>query len=530
MKCLKKLGRNSSFGHIENYLVAALAVVATGCTENLGVVPLFFISAFLFEPAFFFFLNLLFSVTHVLETIGELLYNYLDQLRSNNNKYNLFLRFNYKPYFLPRNVVCVKGIFALCLILATLNPLKAQENANSDVILSKGQSISIELPHMIKFNIGNKEVLTYKFDEKTKTLMLRGKTMGTSELIIWNKDQSIEKKQIYVISKAQELKNLNIAQILSRLGLEVRPGLPHIEVSGVIKTINQLAQFKKIQKQYREHILDQTTLSNEAQKEIMAEIYKLLLTEYKETIRCKVENSDVNCLYPVNEKPSSGVMKYLQQKYSVAFLEINNQKLTSNYSFRLKLIQLEQLDGLELRLGLDELRTTLGELINVPLRTIIERNSFVLAEKKVVLNTLAEPTGLIRPMNPAEFSIGADVPYVIKGREGVEQTAWQFAGLKVKINLENIGERLMVRYETELTKPDATENGSISGNKEKSSVIIDLKRPLKLFQITLRTNGNSIDQMPFISSIPILGELFKSKGKQSNYKTITAIMEIRENE
>ena len=79
METLKTLventGRKLNCGQNLNYFVAvfAVAVSVVGWIENLGVVPLFLFSAFLLAPAFFAFLNLLFVVTHVLETIGKLL-------------------------------------------------------------------------------------------------------------------------------------------------------------------------------------------------------------------------------------------------------------------------------------------------------------------------------------------------------------------------------------------------------------------------------------------------------------------------
>jgi len=71
---------------------------------------------------------------------------------------------------------------------------------------------------------------------------------------------------------------------------------------------------------------------------------------------------------------------------------------------------------------------------------------------------------------------------------------------------------------------------SIGGNKEKSSVVIDLKKPVKIFQLSLKTEGKSTDKLPFLNAIPLLGELFKSKSNQSNYKTITGIIEVEEHE
>ena len=77
-----------------------------------------------------------------------------------------------------------------------------------------------------------------------------------------------------------------------------------------------------------------------------------------------------------------------------------------------------------------------------------------------------------------------------------------------------------------------TENNqaSISGTIGKSSLIISLNNPAKIFQVSLRTHGTQIDRLPFLSAIPILGEIFKSKSNQDNFKNITGIIEVKSNE
>ncbi len=525
----KNCGRDESLGlYIQNYLVLAAvfafgAVSAVKWIANFGVVPLFLLAAFLFEPAFFAFLALLFSVTHVLETIGQLLYNRLSKNGINTNNLLCFKNLNFKPSFLPSFRPCVKGIFVFLSLI--------QASYAEDFVLSKGQSMTLPLPSLEKFNIGNKEVLNYRFNEKDKTLIIRGAKIGTSEVLVWEKGLPLPKEhQVFVISKAQEAKFLHLAQLLHSLGLETQVQIPHLKVSGELGSLKQYLQYKKIQAQYNDMILDEANLSRELKKEALADIYQLFFNDYKDSVSCKVLYSDITCLIPSNEVISEGLKKHLSEKYKVTLLEINNQKLGNNYSFKLKLIQLEQLDGEELRLGLEQLSTTLGELLKVPLNKIVEKNAVLLSQKKVVMNTLAEPSGLIRPQSPAEFQIGADIPYVTTSKEGVSNTSWQFAGLKVKVTLENLGDKIKINYETELTKPSGENNNSISGNKERSSVVVPLGEATQLFQVVLKTDAKGVDQMPFLNRIPILGELFKSRSSQNNYKMITGILEVKNNE
>lgn len=524
----KDCGRSNCLGPILKNYFAFAAVLAFGAVSavkwiaNFGVVPLFLLAAFLFEPAFFAFLALLFSVTHVLETIGQLLYTRF--FRNGINTNNFFpINLNFKPSFLPTFRPCVKGIFTFLILF--------QGAYAEDFVLSKGESISLKLPNLQKFNVANKEVLTYSFNESDKTLFVRGAKIGASEILVWEKGNSNPKEyQVFVISKIQEAKLMHLAQVLTGIGLESKIQLPHLKVSGELKTLKQYLQYKRIQNQYSDILIDESNLSKELRKDVLADIYQLFFNDYKDSIKCQVIYSDITCFYLSSEIPGENLKKYLSEKYRVTLLEYNGQKLKNNYSFKLKLIQLEQLDGEELRLGLDQLSTTLGDLLKVPLNKIVEKNAVLLSQKKIVMNTLAEPSGLIRPLSPAEFQIGADIPYTTTSKEGIANTTWQFAGLKVKVSLENMGEKIKMNYETELTRPTGEDSKSISGNKERSSVVIDLNRATQLFQIVLKTDAKGVDQMPFLNRIPIIGELFKSKSNQNNYKMITGILEVTEHE
>lgn len=517
---IKSAGQALKLGHMKNYFAAAWIA-------NLGVVPLFLLAAFLFAPAFFFFLNLLLFVTHVLETIGPLLYN-RNFRRRIKSIVIYFKNSNLKPSFLPIFYRGVKGIF----LLLYLNPLFSPAVKAEDFILGRGQSLTIAMPEMAKFNINNKEVLNYRFDEKNKNMIVRGAMVGVAQILYWDKlNKEPKEHQVFVISKVQEAKFLHLAQILRNIGLSTKIGLPHLEVKGQIAELSTYLKFKKIQKLNAEVILDEVQLTNELKKDILADILKLLYEDFRENFKCEIQNTDISCIVPQNDAPSESLKKHLGSKYQVNFIEVNNQKLIKNYTFKLKLIQLEQTDGEEIRLGLEELNASIADLIHNPLIRILEKNAILLAQKNIKINTLAEPSGVIRALSPAEFQIGADVPYSQMNKEGAfTNTQWQFAGLKVRLLLENIGQKIKISYETELTKPSSENNGAISGNKEKSTVILTPLTPIKLFEITLKTEAHGIDQMPFLNRIPLLGELFKSKSNQNNYKTITGILEISENE
>jgi len=365
------------FDKLKTYFEAGAAWIA-----NLGVVPLFLFAAFLFAPAFFFLFALLLFVTHVLETIRQLLFRY----RSNKSRF-----MNFKPSFLPSKSLCVKtflpilaGNFMLaCAILAPF-PLKA-EVTRHNLILARGQSTEISLPGLTRFSVGNREVLKYQFNEKTKKMMIRGAQLGHAEVLVWQKDQNeSEAWDIFVISKNQEAKFLHLAELATSLGLDSEILIPHIRVFGKIKTIKQYLDYKKMQDLNKEAVLDEVTLEPTLSSKIIAEVYSAFFDEYKESIRCSVEFSDITCSYPENEAPGETLKKYLSEKYKVTLVQKNNQQFRKNYQLKLKLIQLEQMDGEDLRLGLEQMSGSLAEFMHIPLEKIIQKNQVLLAQKNVL--------------------------------------------------------------------------------------------------------------------------------------------------
>jgi Flp pilus assembly secretin CpaC len=484
---------------------------------NLGVVPLFLFAFFLLEPAPFFLAALLFVVTLVRETIKPpLIVNYS-------------LHLNYKMRFLPFLGKTVKRILILA---ATLVLFKVQlglaADISHDVILTRGQSTELFLPKLKKFNVGNKEILHYKFNEKNKMLLIRGNQIGHSEVLIWNSDNKQESFEVSVISKIQEEKIFHLTESLNSQGVSSKIIGTHIEVSGALASKEKYINFKHLKNKNEDQIIDQTIIENSVSKEIIAEIYQRFFSEYKDSIQCDVNQSDIICSYSEVDPPHESLKKYFIERYGIIFTGQKAQHTLQNYSLKIKLLQMEQLDGEELSLGLDQINGTLGELLSSPLTTIIQKNKVLLTQTNVSISTLAEPELILRPEVPGEIQIGSEIPFSVTRNT----TAWKFAGLKIKINLENIGDQLKINFETELTQPSMTtiNQASVSGTIGKSSVIVSLNRPIKIFQVSLRTQGSQTNKMPFLSAIPILGELFKSKSKQDNFKTITGIIEVKANE
>ncbi|RLA63024.1 MAG: hypothetical protein DRQ89_08095, partial [Epsilonproteobacteria bacterium] len=119
---------------------------------------------------------------------------------------------------------------------------------------------------------------------------------------------------------------------------------------------------------------------------------------------------------------------------------------------------------------------------------------------------------------------GAEIPYKINGE--VPHTQWKFAGLRIKTNLKKVGLNYLLEYETLISRPKNSD--SISGNREKSTVILKVGTPVQLFQIGLKTEGRNNEGVPFLGHIPIISSLFGTRSTQLTYKKITGLIVLEE--
>ena len=463
---------------------------------NLGVVPRFLSEAFLRLPADFFLLALRFFVTRVFETISELLRD--------------FKTFN-KIKYLP--------IWLLSVNCATAEVLRNPQH----IIISRGEHREISVPRLEKFTVGNNDTLSHKLFKVRSILLIKGKKIGYSEIVIWKKGSIKEIYRVYVLSKKQHLKLLHLVQALEGLGLNTELKGPLVRVSGVIASLHEYKYILRLNKEWKDKIHFEVRLSKKLRNLVIGRVYHAILSEFIDDIACRAEGIKIFCHYSESQPPSPSIRKHLQNSYGVKFISLNRNIKSKNYRLRLKLIQIEKLDGEEISLGLDRLSGSLDELFNSGVEGIIRKNKLLLSRRQVKISTLAEPQSIMRLNSPLAIQVGSQIPIKTKNDlAGLSTTEWKFVGLNIKVIAERIGDNFKIKYTTEFSRPG--EGGSLTGSKEISSAIVPLGKAVELFQITFQTSGENNSRLPWLSKIPLLGKIFESNSKQAIYKNISGVV------
>ncbi|MCK5072583.1 MAG: hypothetical protein KAQ98_04095 [Bacteriovoracaceae bacterium] len=485
--------------------------------SNFGVVPLFLSAFFLLMPALLLLLFLFDFVTLVLDTICNLL---KIDIHACGIKY------------LPLRTQTVKALmFSTVIIITTITHSTAFGKTNSyeNIIISKGEHREFKIKSLVKFSVGNNEIISQKFYPKKGTMLIKGKKMGYTELVVWHAKNKTKRFRIYVLSKIAQMKILHLAETLKAMNLSVDISGTMIQAKGVIDSMDDLRLIKKLIKNNNKNLHLKVTLHDDLRNLIIGVVYKEFFDEYIESISCKSDAIEIICQYDKDYSPPPEIKNYLKKNYLVSFIPVSSKSKKKNFLVKLKLIQMEKLDGEEFSLGLSQLSGNLGELFQNGIKSVLEKNSFILSNRNIHLSTLAEPETLLRPGKETLIEVGAQIPYQLSGNsEQVPHINWKFAGLRVVLTLQRQNRDYVIKFQTEFSRP--APNGGISGNKENSWAILRAGHPLQLFQIGLKTEGKSTYSFPWLSKIPILGNIFKSKSSQSNYKRITGVIILEEHE
>lgn len=495
-----------------NYLVAAFfetffaafgaaVLVVLGAAPswiaNFGVVPLLRSAAFLLAPIALCLALRRFSVTAVLEAISI----------SSGKKRILS---NLKPLNITISVLFVKVFLVLpCAASVQQSP--------SDIVIAKGEQKEIILPSLKNFSVGNKEVISYKLLPKESKLLLKGKKVGFTDLVVWTA-KGKEVFSIYVLSKQKFLKTFQLADALKNLNLIIDIKGPVMTATGTLSDFGDYLYLQKIKGQFQDQVFFKINLEAKLRNHIIGQIYKKLYSNGYSSVACQADWLDILCFY--EGQNNEALLKQLAAFYRVSFIQQDSRHRYNNYRLKLKLIQVEQMDGREIHVGLDKLKASVKDLFEFGIRKLIDDNFIFLSQSRLDLSSLAEPEMIVNINTPQIVEIGSQIPYQNISTQGGNVIApidWRFAGLRIKTKLSESYGKLLLDYETEFSRPV---DQAISGSKEISSALLEVGVPLKIFQIGFQTSSKAKQGIPFISQIPILKHLFESKSDQNTYKQI----------
>lgn len=149
--------------------------------------------------------------------------------------------------------------------------------------------------------------------------------------------------------------------------------------------------------------------------------------------------------------------------------------------------------------------------------TVIAKLNFLIEEGKA--RTLSNPKLITLSGKQASFLVGGEVPYVIVESDGRTSVEWKEYGVNIKIEpIVNSKNEIKTKIETEVSDLDwnvavSQENNTIPAlKKRKAQTELFLNEDDTVFLAGLIKDEDrrNVARLPWLSKVPILGELFKS--------------------
>jgi hypothetical protein len=211
---------------------------------------------------------------------------------------------------------------------------------------------------------------------------VKGRQVGYTDLIVWG-GSGKETISIYVLSKQKFLKTFQLADALKNLNLAIDIKGPIMTASGTLSDFSDYLYLQKIKGQFQEQVFFKIGLEPKLRNHIIGQIYKKLYANGFSSVSCQADFLDVICFYEGHE--NANLLKQLASFYRVSFIQQDSRLKHKNYMLRLKLIQLERLDGREIHLGLDKLQSSVKDLFENGIRTLIDNNAVYLGKSHLDL-------------------------------------------------------------------------------------------------------------------------------------------------
>ena len=473
----------------------------SGWIANLGVVPLFSFAFFLALPVAFSLFFLLIRVCLVREPIL-------------NPFITVFFKL-FRKEFLTFMLLVVKGISSECAMGQEQNGWDLQK----EVFLARGEQIELKLPGLKTFSIGNKEVITHRHNAKSSTLILKGRSIGFSDLVIWPDKGSKSTFRFYVTSKREQLKKMESLQALKETNLSVSVSGELIIVSGEIKTLKEYFIIKNLQQKNSKDIALNVGINKTLRNYIYKTVYQTLYKEGFHHIACATSGANITCDFRTNF--DSSAIKELGSKYSIKFRSLIQKRKFDNFNLKFQFITLEGRNSNDLSMGLDKIKANLAKTKQNN-QLILETEDIFIQEEDLSSKFVSSQSLKAILGEKFDLRIGTEIPFKSEVEDRIV-TVWKFSGLQIKGLLKNKDDSLLLSFESELSSP--SEDG-ISGPRGKSTVNISAEEPQVLFTLDLNSNYTQSQGIPIFNEIPVLRSLFQTEKTSHQHKMVICILTL----
>jgi pilus assembly protein CpaC len=377
---------------------------------------------------------------------------------------------------LGHSVRAALGLALLVLAPAGAAAQKIVSQVERVISVSKGSSVLLVNPLAIsRFSVGDPNIAEAIVLSPTEVL-INGKGLGTTTLLIWDNSGQVRVNSVEVTADAPGLQRF-LKQLMPDEDIQVSASGNTVTVSGNVKDPNSVARAIDIAKGSGATIIDNLVAPQAIQ------------------VLVRVRFAEIN--------------RTALKDWATRFATLNPHKLSDQGDWS---------GTTDATVGADAI-TFLLNSGNANLRAFVAA-----ASQKGDLRTLAEPNLMTLPGKEAYFLAGGEFPYPsVQGgsSSGAVSIVFKEFGIRLKFT-PNIARNGAIRLKVapEVSSLDFANGLTIQGfqipslRTRRAETEVELREGQYLAIAGLMDNETTrnLTKIPFLGDIPILGELFKSRG------------------
>ncbi|NQZ31305.1 MAG: pilus assembly protein N-terminal domain-containing protein [Oceanospirillaceae bacterium] len=417
----------------------------------------------------------------------------------------------------------MKNMFRVSLTLLVLSLSITVQADNFRLFV--GQMKTLALPGIDRVAVGNSGLVSTSIMDNGELLVL-AENAGDTEIQIWLKDGEVIAHKFYIIPANTARNVAEIRSIVGRVkGLSVRQVGSNIILKGAISH-QASAIIKKVSSVYT-NVLDLTTATASSD---LAEVFKnmpnVIVRNAGNKLVVSGDVSDEDKAYIEAVKSSYPELLDLTNSNAtkpMVYLNVKITEFSNKAAENLGVAWAGSAQGPSLHSntfngdaynpdGLPDL--TYG--IVSSLTSIL---NFAISSGEALI--LASPTLSALSGSEAEFLAGGEFPVAVPDGNGGTAIEYKEYGiiLKIKPVVDSQG-RIIASIDIEISSIDSsvTVNGAPGLKKRKTTTEVSLKQgqTFAISGLVNREISKDISRFPFLSKIPVLGALFRSKNFADN--------------
>jgi len=395
--------------------------------------------------------------------------------------------------------------------------------ADSQVFtLYPGQQKTIHPEDITNLSIGNPKIATAKYLKNLKQIILTALAPGKTSLILWKKNGEQDIFSIHVQEDLESMELHKVSALVTPMkGIKIFPAGSRIILKGQALSLNDLKMLENLSKHYP-NIINLVTLSPKVAPVIVAEINKQLKFLSFPNVHAKHIGSEIflNGTTPSEQEKQKiiaivkSIFPYIQPTLSVdnaqdPLIEINVKLVEINRS-KLQAYGVRWPGVLQADFPIDV--NNMGSSYSMKIDSQV---SLHFLEDKGWARILSQPRLICRSGEEASFHAGGEIPIRLISERTAEITFKKY-GILLKIKPLVLGNG-MIHLDINIEVSTLDGSNTIEGipsfltRRLHSVLSLESKQVMVVGGLTDYNDLKGVTKIPGMGSIPIFGELFKSR-------------------